>query len=207
MTIHIFGGGTIQHVRNHMALCAPAYGNTARKLAGLFSTHGHRAQLHLTRMADHCSLMETNQDVEARLLEVLREADTTSIIFNVALCDFQGVIPGAESGKYATRLSSRDGAQAMQLSPTPKLLSLVREHRPDVLLVGFKTTAGATEDQQHKAARRQMDETGANMVFCNDTSTRHNILVRQSSRVIGARGELLVALAMEVADAEENRIR
>ena len=30
--IDIIGGGTVSHVRNHLALCAPAYGTTSRQL-------------------------------------------------------------------------------------------------------------------------------------------------------------------------------
>jgi hypothetical protein len=33
--IHIIGGGTVSHIGSHLALCAPAYGNTAHHLAGL----------------------------------------------------------------------------------------------------------------------------------------------------------------------------
>ena len=33
--IVIFGGGTISHVRSHLALCAPAFGSTAKKIESL----------------------------------------------------------------------------------------------------------------------------------------------------------------------------
>jgi hypothetical protein len=33
--VHIFGGGTVNFIRNHLAITAPAYGSTARKLEGL----------------------------------------------------------------------------------------------------------------------------------------------------------------------------
>ena len=33
--ILVYGGGTVSYVRNHLALCAPAYGSTARKIAEL----------------------------------------------------------------------------------------------------------------------------------------------------------------------------
>lgn len=36
MKIHIIGGGTISYVRNHLALCAPAYGTVARDLTYQF---------------------------------------------------------------------------------------------------------------------------------------------------------------------------
>jgi hypothetical protein len=175
MTIHIFGGGTVQHVRNHMALCAPAYGRTARLL---FDRLGPSiAQLHLTRMADYQSSLETNEDVATRLQEVLEDAATRAVVFNVALCDYAGQIGDIASGKYAQRLSSREGEQALKLTPTPKLLQRVKARRPDVFLVGFKTTADASKADQHRLALRQISETGADLVFANDTVTRHNELV------------------------------
>jgi phosphopantothenoylcysteine synthetase/decarboxylase len=192
MTIHIFGGGTVQHVRNHMALCAPAYGQTARKL---HADVGHDlARLHLTRMADFQSSMETNEDVETRLHEVLADQSTRVVVFNVALCDYAGQIGDIPSGKYAKRLSSREGTQAMTLAPTPKLLQQVKAIRPDVYLVGFKTTAGAEQREQHRLALRQMTETGADLVFANDTVTRHNMLVEPHGFYAGGRDAMLVEL-------------
>jgi hypothetical protein len=192
MTIHIFGGGTVQHVRNHMALCAPAYGKTARNL---FERLGPNiAQLHLTRMADYQSSMETNEDVAARLQDVLVDPLARAVVFNVALCDYAGQIGDIASGKYAQRLSSREGAQAMSLTPTPKLLQRVKTIRPDVSLVGFKTTADATPDFQYRLALRQFEETGADVVFANDTVTRHNMLVMHTGMREGSRETMLAAL-------------
>ena len=30
--VYIFGGGTVAHIANHFAVCAPAYGTTAKTL-------------------------------------------------------------------------------------------------------------------------------------------------------------------------------
>lgn len=53
--VHIFGGGTIQHITNHFAVSAPAYGATARKLKEIIDTSGRfdtcNIHLHLTKMA------------------------------------------------------------------------------------------------------------------------------------------------------------
>jgi len=62
--IHIFGGGTISHIRNHLAICAPAYGATANKLFNLFWDYGMSVELHLTKMADKDSKLETIGVVE-----------------------------------------------------------------------------------------------------------------------------------------------
>ncbi|KVP96423.1 hypothetical protein WJ97_11070 [Burkholderia ubonensis] len=192
MTIHIFGGGTVQHVRNHMALCAPAYGQTARHLFELLGPDV--ARLHLTRMADYQSSMETNEDVAARLHDVLADPTTRAVVFNVALCDYAGQIGEIPSGKYAQRLSSREGALALSLTPTPKLLKLVKASRPDVTLVGFKTTAGGSSDAQLKASVRQLEETGADVVFANDTVTRNNMLVMPTGLRSGSRETMLASL-------------
>lgn len=200
MTIHIFGGGTVQHVRNHMALCAPAYGTTARNLFDLLGPN--IAKLHLTRMAEYQSSMETNEDVAARLDNVLADATTRAVVMNVALCDYAGKIGDISSGKHAPRLSSREGAQDMSLTPTPKLLQRVKSIRPDVSLVGFKTTAEASPEHQYRLALRQFEETGADVVFANDTVTRHNMLVMHTGMREGSRETMLAALLTYLRNIE-----
>lgn len=90
--IAIFGGGTVMYVRSHMALCAPAYGSTAKKLAALLTSEDTQVDLYLTKMADPTSHMETNLDVEETLHRVLADPRVAGIVFNVALCDFSGQI-------------------------------------------------------------------------------------------------------------------
>lgn len=197
-TIHIFGGGTFEHVRNHLALCAPAFGTTARKLAAALalSPLNMDVKLHLTKMADPESSVVTNEDVTKVLYGLLSDADTRVIIFNVALCDYSGEIDGVHSGKYAERLKTRDTSPVqMQLTPTPKILASIKIARPDVFVVGFKTTAGATEIGQLTAAERQIRETGVDLVFANDTVTRSNMLVdAKGIRLRGTREEVLEML-------------
>lgn len=176
--IHIFGGGTISHVRSHLALCAPAYGGTARKLVEELTRRGLGAQvsLELTRMAEHTSDLETNDDVARRVARLLNDPNVKAIVFNVALCDFEGQIGCTPSGKYAFRLKSRDGSGVtMRLKPAAKVLATIKAARPDIYLVGFKTTTGDGVDQQVGLARRQIAETGADLVVANDTGTRVNI--------------------------------
>ena len=61
MKVHIFGGGTVNHVRPHMALCAPAYGKFARTLHNDAVVYeGLDPVLHLTRMAGGNKSLETN---------------------------------------------------------------------------------------------------------------------------------------------------
>lgn len=187
-TTHIIGGGTISHIRSHLALAAPAYGNTARKLDELCRAHSDKldVQLHLTRMAGGSletddDLLETNEDVSGLIDDLVADYATKIVFMPVVLLDYtaavldRGVV--TESGKYADRLRSREEAPLLQLSPAAKLIRKVREQRKDIFLVGFKTTAGATEDEQYVRGLHLLKEASCNLVLANDTRTRTNMII------------------------------
>lgn len=202
--IHIFGGGTITHVRNHLAICAPAYGNTAKKIYDKIK-QSHQligVELHLTKMADSSSEMETNDAVQSKLCDVMSDLKTKAIIFNVALCDFYGSIGEVESGKYAERLKSRDGDVFMKLTPANKLLSKVKQQRPDIMLVGFKTTAGATLNVQEQLSLRQINESGVDIVFANDTVTRQNCITTKKYTQFEQRDRLIDMIIRDIVEHE-----
>lgn len=194
-SILIYGGGTIMPVRSHLALCAPAFGTTAKLLGEQLQSRGQVSfAVNLTRMADPRSELVTNDDVWAHLQQALLRPETAVIIFNVALCDFAGQIGEVPSGFHAPRLSSREQAPLISLTPTDKLLARIKALRPDVFLVGFKTTANQPEQEQVRLAIRQIDETGTDLVFANDTVTRNNLLVSEEGIVCGTREDLLEKL-------------
>ena len=188
--IHIIGGGTFSPVRNHLALAAPAFGNTARQLHQLFSDRQQGAvlpTLHLTKMADSNSSLVTNDDVSALLDRLVANPNTRVIILNAALCDYTGAIidridPQADgrvtrSGSHETRLKTSHGTQEMLLTPADKLLRNIRKIRKDIFLVAFKTTTGASSDEQYRAGLDLLKGNSANLVFANDTVTRNNMII------------------------------
>ena len=203
--IDIIGGGTVSHVRNHLALCAPAYGTTARQIHDLCSiyyhlredaTHwdgdpSHAINVYLTRMAGGgVGSPETNEDVSKLVDKLIANPNTHIIYFNPALVDFDGSIAtGAAagydwndnaptpSGKYETRLQTSEGEQRMVLTPSAKILGKIRQERKDIFLVAFKTTCGATLDEQFLTALHLLKSTSCNLVLANDTKTRHNMIV------------------------------
>src|SRR5271163_2270985 len=137
--VEIIGGGTVSHVRNHLALCAPAYGTTARKLEDIIlqgDINGdYYVNLHLTRMADHRSRLETNEDVSKLIDTLIVNPNTRIIFFNPALVDYDGCVTTEDacgydwdynipttSGKYETRLKTSEGRQKMILTPSAKIL-------------------------------------------------------------------------------------
>ncbi len=197
--IHIFGGGTFSHVRSHLALAAPAFGTTARSIwLKLHENTDYQVYLELTKMASISSDMVTNDDVERRVDELIANPDTKIIFFNVALCDYDGAIieanltnPSAdflqatESGKYAERLKTSDGNRFMQISPANKIIGKIRRERKDIFVVGFKTTANATHDEQYAAGLNLLKSNSINLVLANDIVTRRNIIITPEESYYG----------------------
>jgi len=190
MRIHIIGGGTVFHVRPHLAISAPAYGETAREIHHILSGMGvDDVQVNLTRMASQypgVSGLETNQDID-RLLTQLTSDPTTKIIFmNAALCDFEGSIMNGEeqtySGKSQPRLTS-DHNYELRLTPADKIIRRIREVRKDIFLVGFKTTAGKSPTEQYLAGLNLLKKSSCNLVLANDIHTRLNqVITPEQSR-------------------------
>lgn len=197
--IAIIGGGTICHVRNHLALCAPAYGTTARQLWYLCGTSTPcrlgemNHHLYLTKMASagneyyEPSDLETNQDIENLIDKLVANPNTKIIFFNPALVDFDATVQeyqpyrgetiNTPSGKYESRLKTSDGHQTLLLTPSQKIISKIRKQRKDIFLVGFKTTCGATEDEQFLTGLHLLKSVSCNLVLANDTKTRTNMII------------------------------
>lgn len=203
--IHVLGGGTINYVRNHLALCAPAFGETARELAALCQElmPDLDTELHLTRMAGGDDNLVTSQDIEHLLMDHLVKDPATKVIINsVAICDFEGEVSGTVSNKYARKLGSHWEGEIgnvisgkhefdinrhlnkempelhqMKLFAVPKILPWIRRSRKDIFLVAFKTTTHLDEDQQYLAALELLKGASCNLVLANDTVERRNMIV------------------------------
>jgi hypothetical protein len=185
-SIHIIGGGTTFSVRPHLEIAAKAYGQTARYLQILcgqaWGDEEAEIQVHLTRMANSGQgTIETNSDVAKLLKHLIGEPSTSVIFMPVALCDFEGSIMenalATPSGKNEPRLKSRSGDQMMLLTPAAKLISEIRKYRKDIFLVGFKTTASATPDEQYFAGLELVKQASCNLVLANDLHTKLNMVV------------------------------
>jgi hypothetical protein len=187
--VYVIGGGTISYVRNHLALCAPAFGTTARKIAELAKAHDDSMDvlLHLTKMAEPTSEIVTNEDLRKLVLKIIADLRTKIVFWNPAVVDFEGKVGRVDSGKHAQRLKTSDAlgdlSYRMTLSPTEKILDGIRngwsEHgqRKDIFLVSFKTTTDATPEEQYKAGLDLLKRTSSNLVLANDTVTRNNMII------------------------------
>jgi hypothetical protein len=202
-SIEILGGGTVFHIRNHLALTAPAYGTTARLINDIIldqmydlvrdkQIRKYDVSLYLTKMAcQGKGNLETNQDIEKLVDKLIANPDTKIIFFNVALVDYEATVLESGvykyhwtpdifpsiSGKYEERLKTSDGERTLRLTPSAKLISKIRKERKDIFLVGFKTTCGATEDEQFLTGLHLLKSSSCNLVLANDTKTRTNMII------------------------------
>ncbi len=228
-TIEIIGGGTVSHVRNHLALTATAYGGTARMLQALCYEEGvdhYQINMHLTKMASAGkSNLETNEDISKLVDQLIANPDVRMIFFNPALVDFDGTvlmdgvynyhwiqnIAPSPSGKYETRLKTSEGEKHLVLKPSDKIISKIRKERKDIFLVGFKTTCGATEDEQFLTGLHLLKSSSCNLVLANDTKTRVNMIItpEQARYSVSTKREEvledLVRMAISRADAKFTR--
>lgn len=177
--VHIIGGGTVSHIATHFAVCSPAYGGTARKMAELFAVaqlnHWTALEpvLHLTKMAGGKEL-ETNQDVSDLIDNLVADPATKIVVLNAALCDFE--LDG-EINKFH-RLETRNNLK-LQLNfvPAKKIVGNIRKKRKDIFAVAFKATSGLTSDQQYIAGLNLLKESSVNLVLANDVKTKLNMVI------------------------------
>jgi hypothetical protein len=182
--IVIYGGGTVSHVRPHLALSAPAYGSTAKIIAALspYMLPKMDVDLRLTKMAGGDKL-ETNEDIAKDLDEVITDDRTKVIIMSAALCDFTGTYRDFNDwsyppGKTGYRIQTKNFmGGSIELMTAAKVLNKIRKQRKDIFLVGFKTTSGATQDEQYVAGLDLCKRASCNLVFANDVTNRMNMIV------------------------------
>jgi hypothetical protein len=175
--IRIVGGGTVVHVRNHLGLCAPAYGTTAKRLLSLCQANGQAADLTLTRMADAKSRFETNEDLADLADQIIADPSARVVFWNPALCDFEGLIGDVLPDRKAQRMKTSEGIVQMILRPADKIVDRFRALRKDLFLVAFKTTTNATPDEQYRAGLSLLKRASANLVLANDTVNGLNMVV------------------------------
>lgn len=192
--VHIFSGGTVAHITNHFAVCAPAYGTAGRTLARLCSEKFTECNIvrNFTKMAAWAGTvksMETNEDVAKRIEELKADLNTKVIFFNCALVDYKPYAAFAETkeeiailnnylGKNLYRLDSKKFTNpVVKFTVADKIISTIRNGRKDIFLVGFKTTCGASKQQMFEKGLALCKGSSVNLVLVNDTKTHWNMIV------------------------------
>jgi len=96
------------------------------------------------------------------------------------------------------RLSSGQDYQVTLKGIQGKILSMIRQKRPDIVVAGFKTTHGASKVEQVAKAFASMAASKLDVVLANDLDTRENILVTSDLKILhGANRHYMLVRLME----------
>jgi ribulose-5-phosphate 4-epimerase/fuculose-1-phosphate aldolase len=137
----------------------------------------YEIETYLTKMVDPESNLVTNEDISKLVDELISDPTVRVIVFNPALVDFDGQIGDVTSGKYAERMRTDQGDAIMTLTPTDKIIGRIRKHRKDIFVVGFKTTNGASSNEQFIRGLELLKKNSLNLVVANDPKTRNNMII------------------------------
>lgn len=180
----IIGGGTFSKVACHLSLATPAFGSTAKQLKALFDAkdaNGFETILTLTKMADSSSDIMTNDDVEDYVEELIADKSVKAIIMNAALCDFS-----MENPTRMERLSSSDDYDVILTGIRTKIVPRIKQHRPDIITVGFKTTCNDHRLEQVSKGFDLLLYGRLDYVIANDVGTYNNILLSKDLQILEA---------------------
>lgn len=97
--------------------------------------------------------------------------------FGVHAMQLENAYPEFELGKGMPRLQTSTGNKLLGLRPADKLVKLVRSTRKDIFLVGFKATAGESEQAQYISGLGLLKGASCNLVFANDVREHRNMVI------------------------------
>lgn len=105
-----------------------------------------------------------------RHLETLVVGGKPDVVLLAAAVSDYGPAPDALNHLMNPRgkISSNQDELVVKLKPLPKIISQVKQWNPSVFLVGFKLLVDAAPDELEKAARKQIESAGSDLVVAND---------------------------------------
>lgn len=187
-SIRIFGGGTVVLLKQDLALSAFSYGNTSKAILSLCQAHDQAAELLLTRFADPTSSLQTLADVESVARSYVADPKAKIVFWNPTLVDYPS---------HTLVLTNEEGDPVLS-SPLPsphRIPRFIKDKRPDVFLVVFQTTSGASEDEQKRQAVSLLEKTNANLVLAKDNASDVHMVVGSEHSAYHVTTDKEVALA------------
>lgn len=104
----------------------------------------------------------TFDDYKSGVEELLKKETYDVIVAAAAVSDYG--VANYYDGKYR----SREDDMCIRLVRLPKVLPVMRKFAPDAVICGFKLLVDSTEDELLDAMRRQISESGVDLVVGND---------------------------------------
>lgn len=180
----IFSGGTVNYIRPHLAICAPAYGKVGRQITARMQSFRLDDLIIVnerTKMAGGDKIA-TNAELDQAVKHWLGDPSVCGIVMAAAVCDFDvnsitsWDVTTDKIGRHHDRLSS-DSNLSVQLTPAEKIIDQIKQKRPDILLVTFKTAHGVQQGELKRSMCDNMERSNSDIVFGNDIASYTNYIV------------------------------
>lgn len=117
----------------------------------------------------------TFDDYKSGVEELLKKETYDVIVVAAAVSDYG--VANYYDGKYR----SREDDMCIKLVKFPKVLPVMRKLAPDSVICGFKLLVDSTDEQLLDAMKKQVDESGVDLVIGNDLrdikASNHKLLV------------------------------
>lgn len=183
LRILVTAGGTAEPVDGVRVLTNSSTGRTGALLAAHLAHAGHDVMLLRSRTAvaapPGCreELFGSFGELEAALARQLGSNSYDAVVHAAAVGDFgvDAIVAGAEElAPGRGKLDAASGAVSIRLRRHPKLIDSIRaqSRNPELTLVAFKLTAGASEKAAAGAVADLFAHSGADLVVHNDESRR-----------------------------------
>ena len=104
----------------------------------------------------------TFDDYKSGIEELLKKETYDIIVVAAAVSDYG--VANYYNGKYR----SREDDMCIKLVKLPKVLPIMRKLAPDAVICGFKLLVDSTDEQLLDAMKKQVDESGVDLVIGND---------------------------------------
>ncbi|HVZ63441.1 MAG TPA: bifunctional phosphopantothenoylcysteine decarboxylase/phosphopantothenate--cysteine ligase CoaBC [Lacunisphaera sp.] len=183
LRILVTAGGTAEPVDGVRVLTNSSTGRTGALLASHLARAGHDVCLLRSRTAvaapPGCreELFGTFDELDAALARQLGSNSYDAVVHAAAVGDFgvAAILSGGEElAPGRGKLDAASGPLSIRLRRHPKLVDSIRarSRNPDLALVAFKLTAGASEAATVRAVADLFAHSGADLVVHNDETRR-----------------------------------
>lgn len=217
MNILITSGGTSERIDRVRSITNHSTGQLGKVIAETFLNKGDRVTLVTTSRAVrpllHPNLTTVEIENVAELHEKLEKLVHTHdvLIHAMAVSDytpvymtgFDEVLASSDPTEFLnksnseSKISSQDDVQILFLKKTPKIISLVKQWNPEILLIGFKLLVDVSKEKLLETARASLKKNQADIIVANDlseiTEQGHEAYLVGNDKVTQAHSKLEIA--------------
>ena len=217
MNILITSGGTSERIDRVRSITNHSTGQLGKVIAETFLNKGDRVTLVTTSRAVrpllHPNLTTVEIENVAELHEKLEKLVHTHdvLIHAMAVSDytpvymtgFDEVLASSDPTEFLnksnseSKISSQDDVQILFLKKTPKIISLVKQWNPEILLIGFKLLVDVSKEKLIETARASLKKNQADIIVANDlseiTEQGHEAYLVGNDKVTQAHSKLEIA--------------